>query len=644
MKKILAVLLSAVMICSFAVGCNSSPDDSNKEPEQTGEYIIQNGTTEYKVVYPENSGTDITIAISELNSFMKEATGVEFTAVPDASVEYTANSRYISVGNTDLIEAAGVQFSDELGSAGTHIVTKDKSVFLYGETELSSLYAVYDFLEDTVNWDYFGMESYYVDKNVKDIPLKDYNEVNIPDFEFRSTGYGYENNNPIWAKRLRVTHHYDQMPEVNGWVVHNSFGYVKSAIEGHESYWYSDDKNQLCYTAHTSDEDRYTEGSEYLQLLDACAATAAETLKKYPDTHILTMTQQDVATWCGCESCSAVKAEYGSNSACVILFMNDLRAKIDEWFETEDGKQYYRDIDLAFFAYHMTTEAPAHLNGNGEWEANKGYDGTPIHCADGVCVWYAPINTDFMESVYAPINEVTLNAIKGWTTVSDKMLLWFYSAAFRGYMNYYDTFDYMQEYYRLARESGAIYIFDQAQTEVAETAYSWGILKSYLNAKLAWDADADYSALIEKWFECYYGPIAKSMKQLFDYQRIHFNALKEKGVGYGGSTSTMIDITDKFYPKAVLTQWISMYDKVLEELQPLKKTDVDLYETYYTRMATERLSVYYLFITLYEGNTSLETIMQYKLQFKEDAKKLGVEKTGEGSSTISDILTGWGVA
>ena len=658
MKKMLAMILSILMIGSFAVGCNSksnadntdiidsssdSLSSSEEEEVVPGEFIIHNGTTQYQVVYPEGSGADITIAVSELNLFMSEATGVKFEAVPDSSVTYTADSRYISIGNTNLIEAAGVEFSDQLRSAGTHLVTKDKSVFLYGETELSSLYAVYDFLEDVVNWDYFGMESYYVDKDVQNIPLKEYDEVNIPDFEFRSTGYGWQINNPVWAKRMRLTHHYDQMPEVNGFVVHNSFGYVQEHISGHEAYWYSDDKQQLCYTAHTAKEDRYTEGSEYLQLLDACATTAIATLKEYPDTHILTMTQQDIGTWCSCETCAAVKTEYGTNSALLVLFMNDLRAKIDEWFATEEGQQYYREIDLAFFAYHMTVEAPASLNEKGEWEANKGYDGKPIHCADGVCVWYAPIACDYMQSIYAPINETPLNAIKGWTAVSDKMLLWFYSAAFRCYMNYYDTFDYMQEYYQLARDSGAIYIFDQAQYNVTETSFSWGILKAYLNAKLAWNADEDYDALIERWFECYYGPIADSMKKLFDYQRVHFNALKEKGVGYGGSTSCMIDISADYYPKPVLKQWIEIYDQILVELQPLKKTDETLYETYYMRMIAERISVYYLFVTLYEGSTSSEMIMQYKLQFKEDVRKMGLEITGEGSASISKILSEWGV-
>ena len=658
MKKIIATLLSLLMVASFAVGCKgedstgstgnsdstSSSSASSNEAVETGDYIIQNGKTQYQIVYPEGAGSNIITAISELNLFMSEATGVKFTAVPDTGVTYSADSRYISIGNTALVEQAGVDFSDELAASGTHLITKDKTVFLYGETERSSLYAVYDFLADVIHWDYFGLEAYYVDTNVENVPLKAYDNVNIPDFEVRATSYGYQVNNPVWANRMRTTNHFEEMPEVKGYIVHNSFGFVQDYIAGHEGAWYSDDKIQLCYTAHTSKADRYKEGSEYLQMLEACTKTAIQALKQYPDTHILAMTQQDEGTWCGCENCNAVKLEYGATSALLVLFMNDLRDRIDEWFETEEGQEYYREVDLAFFAYQMSVDAPATKNANGEWEANKGYDGEPIHCDDGVVVWYAPINADFMQSVYAPVNQPVLNAIEGWTAVSDEMMLWFYDATFRQYMNYYDTFDYMQEWYQVAKKSGATYMFNQAQIFVSENAYSWGMLKSYLMSKLAWDVDADYGYYLNKWFENYYGPIADSMKTLFTAQRVHFNALKEKGVGYGGSTSSMIDVRAEYFPKPVLNSWVAMCDAVLEEMKPLKKTDEALYETYYLRMAAERISVYYLYVTLYEGSTDEETIMQYKLQFKEDVRKLGVEMTNEGSVSITSILTNWGIA
>lgn len=658
MKKMIAMLLSLLTVASFAVGCNTNDSASNSvggntsETDSssesaipvTGDNIVENGATEYQIVYPEGAGSNIVTAISEMNLFMQEATGVKFNAIPDTDVTYSADSRYISIGNTKLIEQAGVDFSDELTSSGTHMLTKDKTLFLYGDTELASLYAVYDFLEDVIHWDYFGMESYYVDTNVKTVPLKEYDHVNIPDFEYRATSYGYQVNNPVWANRMRLTHHFDQMPEVKGYIVHNSFGYVQDYIAGHEVYWYSDDGAQLCYTAHTSKADRYTEGSEYLQLLDACTKTAISYLKQYPDTHILSMTQQDIGTWCGCESCNEVKKEYGgANSSLLVLFMNDLRDRIDEWFATEEGQQYYRDVKLAFFAYQATVDAPATKNAEGKWEANKGYDGKPIHCDEGVVVWYAPINCDFMQSIYSPTNKPVINAIEGWTAISDEMMLWFYDATFRQYMNYYDTFDYMQEYYQVAKKSGAFYMFNQAQIFVSETAYSWGILKSYLNAKLAWDVDADFDALMDKWFDNYYGPVADSMQNLLTAQRLHFNALKQKGVNYGGSTSSMLDVRADHWTKPVLNSWIAMYDEVLEELKPLKKSDEALYETYYLRIAAERLTVYYLFITLYEGTTSAETILQYKLQFKEDVRKIGAEMTNEGSISVTSLLVNWGV-
>ena len=66
--------------------------------------------------------------------------------------------KYISLGQNELWKAADISLEEGLGNDGTQMVTKGNSVFLFGNTEKAALYAVYDFLYYTLNFDYMYKE------------------------------------------------------------------------------------------------------------------------------------------------------------------------------------------------------------------------------------------------------------------------------------------------------------------------------------------------------------------------------------------------------------------------------------------------------------------------------------------------------
>lgn len=603
--------------------------------EETGDFIVNKGATEYKILVNKKHTGDINIAVSEFNTFFSEATGVTMDVVyDDGSVEWNDNAKYISIGRTPLMEKAGVTVKSGLGTSGTQMSTKGKSVFLTGETDLGALYAVYDFLGDTLNFEYYYTDIYSLDKNVQKLELRKYNDViNVPDIEFRSTGYGYQAGDTTVANRMRLKYYFDPFITVNGFQVHNSLAYIKGKDAGHESFWYSTDGTQLCYTARG-------DKTEYAALQDACFETMKSCLMTDRTRQVITFTIQDENTFCSCEACQSVKSTYGANSACVILFVNDLRKKVDAWFAGE-GSEYARDLDIIFFAYYSTVDAPVTYNeATGEFTPNNG-----IHCADGVSVFYAPIEADYTKSPYDSANKSVYNTMKAWNAVSDNMYLWLYSTMFFNYVVYYDNFNGMQDWYKFANEVHAKYIFDQAQYSLLEGSYAWGNLKGYLNAKLAWNKDADVGRLTENFFKNCYGPAADKMLEFYTSNRIYCKNLIDNTADYSGNRSVQNRNIDgeKFWSKSVLTDWLGLLNGAVGDIEYLKKVDLETYNRYYKMIASERLTVLYMFVNYYSYNTYSGDIAAYKKQFAADIREFGFSKLGEVGTTVSGLLMNWGV-
>lgn len=663
-RKFIALLLAGLTIFSFTackgegaknnssvessssdISDSSSTDNNELEKEyvgaeenqdipSTGQYIIENGKTDYIVVYSQDAGADILSAISELNLFVSEATnGVEFVTTTDENVMYSNTAKYISLGQNKFWQAANIPLEENLGKDGLQMVTKGNSVFLFGNTEKAALYAVYDFLYYTLDFDYMYKDVYSLDKNVENVELKQYNLVNIPDIPIRAAGYGWIDSDSTMMNRMRSVGLYSPLLNVNGAMIHNSFRYVEDYVAGHEGYWIGTCGNQLCYTARGDKE-------EYEALQNACLESLKTALKADLNASMVGLTQEDHNAWCSCEACKTVTTEYGAKSAILVLFMNDLRAKLDAWFATEEGQPYYRDMDLVFFSYHQTNSAPAHYDETtGQYVANNG-----IHCNDGVAVWFAPIEADFTHSLLDEQNESALAALRGWEAVSDKMYLWMYSGPFANYMVWYNSFDGMQDTYRLAKEFDAQYLFDQAQYGPCTVPFAWGALKSYLNCKLAWNVDVDIVKLTDKFFEAAYGPVAEEMKTYYFEQRVYLTWLSNN-TDYSCSRSCSNgDIGNaSFWPKPVLTSWLDDINAIIDKLEDVRRANPELYEFYYNNVALERLSVYAQLVDLYEYNTSSDLIMEYKLQFVEDATELGIGYTEEPGRILSDIMAEWGL-
>lgn len=632
--KILRRILISILIVSMIMGCVGCTKDTETVNSGLttvkGEYLVKDGATDYKLVVPEEASSLILIATSEFNKFVSESTGVQLPVITDKEVK--AEDKYISIGETTVLQETDITYEyDELGRDGYKIITEGENLYLIGGADYGSLYATYELLEYLIDYKFFAKDCYRINQGVTQIPLYEFDLTDIPDIALRMASDGVIEGDNSTLYRMRVRPYIENFLTVNGYWAHNSFAYVQDSPDVNAK-WYNQNQKQLCYTAH-GDE------IEYEKMLNACLITMKEALMENTERESITFTIEDNPETCNCDACQAMVEKYGALSSTIILFLNDLNALIRDWFETEEGKTYSRDLRIVFFAYNGYEAAPATYNEKtGKYEANAG-----IKLDEGVYCQLAPIRMDYYRPITDESNIESYNNLRAWgDIVGGNLYLWYYSTNFNYYLAPYDCFDSFVENYRMAVDCDTYYIFNQRQTDERGVVTGWSDLKTYICNQLAWDADQDVEELINEFFEGCYGPAASDMREIFDQLRLLTTYNKEHQELGGVSTIYLKLDDEKFWPKDVLEQWLEKYESAEEKISVYEEKSPEMYAKYLDNIHREKLSVLYLLVECYSYNTSADIIDSYKTEFKEIADKFNITRVDE-SDSIENLYEKWGL-
>lgn len=638
--------ISLLLIAVFAFGgCDAKPDnpDINNPDyvkpayEETGKNLLSDGYTEYEVVIPADANVYTRFAAEELQFFFNEATGVKLPIVTDTDRKWTTESKYISIGKTSLASDAGLTTEGKkLGSSGFIMDTEGDSVFILGNTDRANVYGSYVFLNSVIDYEFYCEDCYYLNKNVKKIPLYDYKVTDVPDIEYRCAAYGWASENQENLMRYRQSEFFDLFVNINGQPFHNSMEYLPVAkYKKDHPKWYATNGNQLSYTAQGDEK-------EYALMVETVADIMKENIMAQPGKQVITMSIMDEPTFDSSPASVAMREKYGSDSASIILFLNDVNKIIREWFKTDEGKPYDNGIEILFFAYMKAEAAPVETDSaTGEFRGKNG-----IHCDEGVSVFYAPIYIDYLRSIDDPINRTYSESIRQWAAVSDNIFMWTYNGNFKNYLLPYDTFNGIGDLYKKAAKSGVRWMLNQSQFETTTVASGYAALKQYLDSKLAWDSSLNVKTLIENFMNNYYGEAAEGMKKNLDSFRAHSEWVKDNCSGYSENFSCESYLMqEKYFPKQTVMMWYEQLNDVISNLDYLKEISPERYNTIYCRVANERLSWLYMLIELYEYNSLPETVYKWKQQFKADNDLIGGGTRGgaggDGEDFIPNLYKGW---
>jgi hypothetical protein len=237
-----------------------------------------------------------------------------------------------------------------------------------------------------------------------------------------------------------------------------------------------------------------------------------------------------------------------------------------------------------------------------------------------------------------------METMRKWMSLADKMYLWFYSTNYRDYLIWYDSFNSMQPIYQLVKSSGGIYFFDQARYN-ATSLTGFDMLKCYLNAKLAWDVDADYSKLINDFFNNYFREAAKPMMDYFNSFRSWSQYLKDNGnFKINGQPNNGAALANaNYWPKQILVGWNGYIEKAYEAIEPLKISDKTLYDVLYDRIMCESIAIRYHLLELHSTTYESSLLKALRIEFKEDANRLGFTNIMEHVTLADQVYSKWGV-
>lgn len=674
LKAVTSTLLALVLV--FSTACTQGTSEQSSEPEvekvnyagthiytatDTDEYIVKNGKTDYVIVIPSNCSETIKTALEEFVWLFKKATGIELSSRKDNdTLQHSANTKYISLGETSLFKSSGIQIDKAaLSWDGLRIVSKDSNIYLVGGSDRGTLYAVYTFMEINFHFEQYYKDCYEIDTGVSNVKFKNYDVTDIPDIPLRIRNYGIFKDTSLdfdenqFASRMRVDLDRDDVllpihrkSEEEGVKVtdysaifHNCHDYLWG-LEEEKPNWFSTvgkgDSRQLCYTARGDLE-------EFKQMADYCAKKIQASLKlytpnKYPMISAATITCEDNSNFCGCDACVAAYGKYGSHAGSAIIFVNEVARLVEEWMEKEENAAYRReDFKVIFFAYNEMTLAPCVWN-----ETDNKYEpiDDKMKIRDNVGVWVAPIkNLDNQSNIYDQINDEGRKNIEAWASMSDYLYYWMYSTNFWYYMYMYDSFPfYNSEGYQYIASQNCVLLFNQAQAGQTGTATAWHNLKAYLDAKLMWNSSLNEAELIEKWFNAMFKEAAPIMRKLFNDVRTWKVKITTDYSGYVcRSIYERVDSRD-YWPLALLRKWMNMCDEAIETVDKYKITDPAAYEALVGHIEAEWLSPAYITLDLWKGLLTNDVRTELSARFKSVVTRSGIKQYKEHGSYLADYI------
>ena len=657
MKRAICLLLTLILGFSF-VGCTKktptgSPGgnvpsgpveiEGNHESsaQETDDYMVHEGVSDYKIVLPETVTTYIAYARDELIRFFGEATGITLPIATEKDLTHTADGKYISLGDTSLFASSGLTVDKKaLKRDGLRIITKDKTVYIVGGSEQGVLYGVHDFLNITFNFEVYYKDCYTLNTGVKDLKLRDYNVTDIPDIAYR-TRAGILNSSTqdaddiMFGYRMRALDSYGDFilpihsgepgksPYDNG---HNSFFFLPTDdYKAEHPDWYSTENEQLCYTARGNEES--------LELMiDTCVEKAIASLKYYtPDKYAYRAIHIGIMdNWktCKCQACNAVKAAHNdADSAAILMFVNRMGKKINDWMEEPENAQYKRDLIYTFFAYQSTLTVPFTVQEDGSYEFAD-----DLKAPEGVKVqpFFAFSTFDWSKSLYASNNDEPRIEAERWAKSYSDGWAWSYGGIFSEYFIFSDVYNFYAEFYNFLARNKFEYTFAQMHSRQRGADTGFFTFANYIMCKLAWNSSLDLNELIENYFSAMYGDAAKPMKELFQDLRVWY-ATYSANLGWSQN--------QRFSGKwdfGRVRGWQKKLDEAYAAIEKYKKDEVT-YNRLKSHIDIEWLFPAYVTLKNFTSNLTTAELSELKTTFKTVCTVLQVTHEGE-SQTIDAFL------
>jgi hypothetical protein len=638
LKSLICLMLSSVTV--FAVACKgnintseSSQSDSSStnssssidKVEETSNMIIANNKSAYKILLADDAEINEEKAAAELSYFLYEATGVLIPIVYEAQVD--TNGKYISLGNTDVLEAANLEGSyEELGAEGYRIKTVDDDICIYAANSRGIINGVYGYLDLTLNYEFYYDEVYDIDK-VTSLSLHDMDVKDVPDIESRIAGYGYIAYNSKTLQRMQMQGFEDSFA---GPTYHNCFHVLPPDTykEEHPS-WYAlhATVTQLCYTARGNQ-------TELAQMQETVASVMFDWLQEYPERNMVQLGLSDDHNWCGCSTCASEKEKYGEYSGAVIKFFNKTSELLKAKLQAANDPRVDR-FRISFFAYFDLENPPVVLSKDAKGNYQYDNEGNVL-CTyapemkldEHIVPFFAPYYADYTQDFYSVANQKYLDNLIAWSAISKNVIVWTYDQYFSdsGFMVPYNAFSAMQSVFKALKECDTSWLFVQGQMQ-NKTPTAFCRFKGYLAAKYGWNVDEDYNTMKNNFFKAMYGKQSDVVLSVFEEMCLIMYRYNSE-LGGSAVIGSQGHMSDRVWAQNVLVKWISQMDSAVQALVEVGD------EKSAENVKIDTLGILYTMLYLYGSSVPETEYVYYKTLFIDYLDGVNLTHISEG-----DLLT-----
>ena len=441
-----------------------------------------------------------------------------------------------------------------------------------------------------------------------------------------------------------------------------------SIIEEHP-YWFSEDltRAQACFTAHGDRE-------EYEAMVQRYADFALEMALKYPTVDNIVIGQMDVVdndheSRCSCDACDASFEHYGTLAGAMLSFINDVSAKVDEYLESPEGKAQHgehKEFHVLMLVYGQAIRPPVETTENGTYA--KGEDGFgiardrlyPTRGADGeitlepvldpetgetqklvagenVEFFYAGASANYVHSFEEPENDAFSGMVEGWAGLGGSFYIWAYEINFFNYMYPYNSYDSMLDNMKYFKSVHADHLFYQGQTTNPNNTAFDGF-RTYVCSKGMFDTSVKFEDLVNKFFAHNFGPAGDIMKTFFWEVTQHLRT--EESLTGGGIHSNQIT-KEEIWPEGLIRHWNDMCKDAWKAIEPLKKTDPELWEAYDLNITAESLFPRFVLCTTYAESFTRTELINLRTDFRDDFVYKCGNATFKEHYVADDIFNTW---
>ena len=567
-----------------------APPEPAPEPPVQSLTIAGTALDAFSVCIQPDAGETAAYAAEELCRYLKLAAGAALPVVPPEA----AAAPCIRIGRAETAPDGSA-----LGVDDYAVCVESGDLMLLGGGGRGVLYAVYNFLEETVGCRWYASDTEVI------LPAE---SIDMPEgtrriehavFEYRDSDWLNMIQHPEHCVRLKINGR-SASSERGGNIGYNGFVHTLATRYCSADRYFGEHPEYFAlHVGHRSTNQLCLSNPDVLKIVTEEVLDAIAENKQ----RIVSVSQHDNYDFCTCDNCRAIDEAEGSHMGTMLRFVNAVADAVAE---------HYPDVLVDTLAYQYTRSAP---------KLTRPRDNVIIRlCSIECCFRHA------LTDETCPENRLFKKDIEDWNEICSQLYIWDYTTDYGYYLMPFPNFDSMRDNARFFADHHVKGLFEEGNYN--SVSGEFGELRGYLLAKLLWDPYMDESAYrrhMREFCEGYYGPGGDHVMEILDLLQ---ETTADRHVGCFAK------------PKEVLPEFAQHLDRIdalWDAVEAKAQTDLERSHIERSRLSTDYIALMARWQNWF-NNGEIDTLMKQNEAFYEKLLRHGIERLQERTQLVKPAI------